>query len=191
MIGVFYGKSLFGRPLLQDLHATSIKFYPQWRDGAGRYHDHYNKTPLFVLNNTIADEFLLFYHLLMDDHSLTRYISQFGGIWEFTNLSLELDDKTTVTLGKLEIQLIKLNNELTPESSLITVSQNYSHYSNNAMLTIDLGVTVTPWFFVDNILYILGVVSLPVLIALLIRRRIQHVRRFRAMHAQSPPVGCA
>lgn len=149
-VGFYYGETVLGRAVLQNITCNSIAFYPKWHDSTGRLHDLYMTTHLFVLNDSIRNGQLVGEMLLMDPESASRYISDFGGTLVINGLTFVLSDGTevVVTEGTIEIVLEKFYNDYAPAPAVLGGSSNLTYSVDSAMMTVVAGGSASVPFIV-------------------------------------------
>jgi len=137
-MGFYYGETVLGRAVLQNVTCNSIAFYPKWHDSTGRFHNLYMTTHMFMLNDSVRNGQLVGEMLLMDPESASRYISDFGGTLVISGLTFVLTDGTevVVTEGTIEIVLEKLYNDYAPTPAVLEGSSNLTYSADTSMMIV-------------------------------------------------------
>lgn len=147
LVGFYYGKTLLGRTVAQEIVTDYIAFYPKWHDSAGYPHDLLDIFPMFMLNGTIQDGQLVGRNILMDDASIAAYISEFGGTFVFSGLRFILDDGLEISLSEEDVQVRveKYSGEVEPREAILLgeTSLDYTVDTDYFTTTID---GIAPWF---------------------------------------------
>ncbi|MHA2349267.1 MAG: hypothetical protein ACXADL_06505, partial [Candidatus Thorarchaeota archaeon] len=179
-VAFYYGKTMLGRSIVQDVSVENAAFYPKWDDSGGYSHDLLNEASLVSVNNTISDGLRLGNTMLIDENALSNNLPMFGGHFVFEGLTFTLTDGSefVVEEGELQIELEKQTNDVTILAPTISGSetQNYTSDSytmivNTAGLTpiivlLDMFLAFTmigtgSVIFVLLILHIKGKIKLP------------------------------
>jgi hypothetical protein len=147
LVGFYYGRTMLGRPVVRDVLADYVAFYPKWHDSAGFPHDLLSIHPMFMLNDTIRDSQLVVTTSVLDDDAVTTHIAEFGGTFVFSGLKFMMDDGSEILLSEEDIQVRveKYNNEADPSTSVLqnTDAMTYTSDANYLIATLD---GTAPWF---------------------------------------------
>lgn len=147
LVGFYYGKTMLGRAVIDNVLADYVGFYPKWHDSAGYPHDLLPTFPMFMLNDTIRDGQLVGTTLVMDDESVASYISEFGGTFVFSGLRFVMTDGTEMLLSEddVQVRVEKYNSEITPREAVLlnAGSLTYTSDTDYFIATLD---GLAPWF---------------------------------------------
>jgi len=149
LVGFYYGRTMLGRPVVRDVVADYIAFYPKWHDSAGFPHDLLSIHPMFMLNDTIRDSQMVVKTSILDDDSVTSHIAEFGGTFIFSGLTFVMDDGSEILLSEEDVQVRveKSNNKINPSTSILQNSDSITYTSEANYLTATLN-GVAPWIVV-------------------------------------------
>ncbi len=178
-IGFYFGKTLLGRPLVQNMSFDEIAFYPKWSDSAGYDHDLFLVTPIFSITGSLNDGQMVSKSMLIDNDAISQYLPMFGGYLVISGLALTLIDGSNVVFeNEFYIELEKYSNERFPRNATLTgddvdftVSDGYVNILNvgpsQSIILVDLilgiimmgtaGIVV-----VLGILHVKGRLSVPI-----------------------------
>lgn len=179
-VAFYYGKTMLGRSLVQDVSVENAAFYPMWDDSGGYSHDLLNEAPLVTVNGTIRDGLRIGNTMLIDENALSNNLPMFGGHFVFEGLTFTLNDGSefVVEEGELQIDLEKQTNDVTLLTPTLSggdtqnyTSDSYAMIVNTAgftpiivLLDMFLGFTMIGTgsvIFVLLILHIKGKIKLP------------------------------
>ncbi|MHA1906697.1 MAG: hypothetical protein ACW98Y_05350 [Candidatus Thorarchaeota archaeon] len=179
-VGFYFGKTMLGRSLIQNMSFDEVAFYPKWQDSAGYAHDLFLDTPLFTVSGPMTDGRMISGSLLIDDNALSQYIPMFGGYLTITGLKLDLIDGSEVTFDDtFYIELAKYSNEHYPRNATLTgedvnfdVSDGYVNILNVGpsqfivLLDLILGLAILGTagvVVVMGILHVRGRITIPII----------------------------
>jgi hypothetical protein len=147
LVGFYYGKTMLGRPVIRDVLADYIAFYPKWHDSAGYPHDLLPIFPMFMLNDSIRDGQLVGTSILMDDESVASFISEFGGTFVFSGLTFVMSDGTEMLLSEEDVlvRVEKYSSELDPREAVLLSADSVTYSSDTDYFTATL-IGFAPWF---------------------------------------------
>lgn len=147
LVGFYYGRTMLGRPVVRNVLADYVAFYPKWHDSAGFPHDMLSINPMFMLNNTIRDSQLVVKTSILDDDAVTSHIADYGGTFVFSGLTFVMDDGSEILLSEedIQIRIEKYNSDINPSASVLQTagSTTYTFDSNYLTATLD---GIAPWF---------------------------------------------
>ncbi len=179
-VGFYYGETVLGRAVLQNVTCNSIAFYPKWHDSTGRLHDLYMTTHLFMFNDSIRNGQFVGEMLLMDPESASRYISDFGGTLVINGLTFVLSDGTevVVTEGTIEIVLEKFYNDYAPAPAILGGSSNLTYSADSSMMIVAASGSASVPFIVllDSLIVVAIVGTAGTLLILITLHLTGHVR---------------
>ena len=120
-IGFYFGKTMLGRSLVQNMSFDEVAFYPKWRDSAGYAHDLFLDTPVLSITGPMTDGRMVSGSLLIDGDALSQYLPMFGGYLVISGLKLDLIDGSKVAFDDtFYIELAKYSNEHVPRNATLT-----------------------------------------------------------------------
>ena len=179
-VGFYYGETVLGRAVLQNITCNSIAFYPKWHDSTGRLRDLYMTTHMFMLNDSVRNGQLVGEMLLMDPESASRYISDFGGTLVINGLTFVLSDGTevVVTEGTIEIALEKSYNDYAPAPAVLGGSSNLTYSADRSMMiVVSSGSASTPFIVVlDSFIAVAVAGAAGTLLILMVLHLTGHIR---------------
>jgi hypothetical protein len=145
-VGFYYGKTMLGRPVIRNVLADYIAFYPKWHDSAGYPHDLLPSLPMLMLNDTIGDGQLAATTIIIDDAAVASHISEFGGTFVFSGLIFVMDDGSEILLSEEDVQVRveKYNNEVNPNAAALLNAGSVTYTSDTDRFTATLN-GVAPW----------------------------------------------
>lgn len=176
LIGFYFGRTVLGRPLISNVSASQIAFYPQWQDATGVMHDLVGDHPLIMINDSISDQQIIGATMLMVRFPVSRYLPQFGGQWEIIGLNLTLTDGTRVEIPHIQISLTKHNNNRLPVVTSFNSTSPITYSADNTRLAITLAVPASAIVIIDSIMLYSGTFLLASLFVLAIIRVRSRVR---------------
>jgi len=120
-LGFYFGKTMLGRPLIQNMSFDEITFYPKWQDSAGYPHDLFMDTPVLTISGPMTDGRMVGGSLLIDSDAISQYLPMYGGYLVISGLKLDLIDGTKVEIADtFYIELEKYSNEFYPRNATLT-----------------------------------------------------------------------
>ena len=120
-IGFYFGKTMLGRSLVQNMSFEEVAFYPKWKDSAGYDHDLFLDTPVLSISGPMTDGRMVSGSLLIDGDALSQYLPMFGGYLVITGLKLDLIDGSKISFDDtFYIELVKYSNEHVPRNATLT-----------------------------------------------------------------------
>ncbi|MFW9918353.1 MAG: hypothetical protein ACFFED_02045 [Candidatus Thorarchaeota archaeon] len=169
-MGFYFGKTMLGRPLVQNMTFDEIAFYPKWRNSAGYYHDYLNVLPVFSTSGAMADGKMFGGFLLIDNDALSQYIPMFGGYIVFDGLRITLIDGSVIDYSDstFMIELEKRSNDVLPQNATLT-GNDIDYTSDDGYIHINTMGAAQPVVLIDLILgiAILSTASLVVVLGVL------------------------
>jgi hypothetical protein len=147
LVGFYYGKTMLGRPVIRNVLADYIAFYPKWHDSAGYPHDLLAILPMFMLNDTIWDGQMAVTTITIDDAAATSHISEFGGTFVLSGLIFVMDDGSEILLSEEDVQVRveKYNSKVEPNEAVVLSAGSLTYTSDTDYFTATLD-GVAPWF---------------------------------------------
>ncbi len=152
-MGIYFGKTMLGRPLVQNMTFKEIAFYPKWRDSAGYYHDLLDSSPIFSASGTVVDGRLFGGYMLIDDDARSQFLPMFGGYIVLDGLRISLIDGSVIDYSDkiLTIELEKYSNEVYPRNATLS-SSTLDYYSEEGYIHINTQGTAQPIILIDLII---------------------------------------
>jgi hypothetical protein len=137
-LGFYYGRTILGRSVLNDIQVDNMAFYPWWHDSGGYLTDHYPDRPMFAINDSLKDGMLAYETFLMDNKPISKIIPDFGGRLVFDSLTFVLSDgtKKSISNDTIEIFLEKNYNDLAPESATLNSTADLSYTADYRTLQV-------------------------------------------------------
>lgn len=170
VMGFYFGKTMLGRPIIQNMSFDEIAFYPKWRDSAGYYHDLLNITSVFSASGVMTDGRMFGGIMLIDDDAVSQFISMFGGYIVFQGLRMTLIDGSIIDYGDstFMIGLEKHSNDVVPRNATLS-GDDIEYTSSGGYIHINTMGAAQPIVLVDLLLgiTILGTASLVVVLGVL------------------------
>ncbi|MHA2085263.1 MAG: hypothetical protein ACXAEB_10030 [Candidatus Thorarchaeota archaeon] len=138
-VAFYYGKTMLGRSLVQDVSVENAAFYPMWDDSGGYSHDLLNEAALVSVNGTIRDGLRLSNTMLIDDNALSRNLPMFGGHFVFEGLTFTLNDGSefVVEEGELQIELKKQTNDIKLLTPTLSGSETQNYTSDSYTMIVN------------------------------------------------------
>jgi len=152
-MGFYFGKTLLGRPLVQNMTFDEIAFYPKWRDSAGYYHDLLDVTPVFTTSGAMMDGKMFGGYLLIDSDAISQYLPMFGGYIVFDGLRITLIDGSVIDYSdaSFTIELEKYSNDVYPQNATLS-GDDIEYTSSNGYIHINTMGASQPIVLIDLVL---------------------------------------
>ena len=170
MMGFYFGKTMLGRSLVQNMTFDEIAFYPKWRDSAGYYHDLLNIYPVFTISGAMTDGRMFGGFLLIDNDAASQYIPMFGGYIVFDGLRITLIDGSVIDYSDstFMIELEKRSNDVFPQNATLS-GDDMDYTSNDGYIHINTMGAAQPVILLDLIIGItlIGTASVVVVLGVL------------------------
>lgn len=139
-IGFYFGKTLLGRSLVENLSFEEIAFYPKWQDSAGYSHDLFLDTPVFSISGSLNDGQMVSDSLLIDNDAISQYLPMFGGYLVITGLRFNLIDGSQVAFNDtFYIELEKYSNDRYPRNATLTGEDVDFNVANGYVNILNVG----------------------------------------------------
>jgi hypothetical protein len=153
-LGFYFGKTMLGRSLIQNMSFEEITFYPKWQDSAGYAHDLFMDTPVLTISGPMTDGRMVAGSLLIDNDPISQYLPMYGGYLVITGLKLDLIDGSKIEVADtFYIELEKYSNEFYPRNATLT-GENVDYDINEGYVNIN---DVGPSQFVVLLDLLLGI----------------------------------